>query len=423
MVVSIGPSLDKDALPKTEPGQLCMSPLDLRIIRRLSDRVNVLPVVARSDTLTDERLTAVKQTISRELTRAKLGFGVFGTPRFDEEPVPANPAVTANPPANGSMNARVSTTSSARSVRSTKSTGSSSKPHPEDEGDSDDDERRARSVIKLNQRRRSVARSTSRSRLELAEEEDKHTPMALDHADPESLAAVRFSAGYLAQNLHKSASNSNMKGNGREGSRARMSNRERLRQQFIEMMPFNVIMPEATPHRRALKAPPPLRPVSAYSADSGYPLTPVTQNGDSVEDAVTPTGARPLSEVGHGHSSENKENGILTPRHSSHEHLPYLSSGAPRDLKGVFVRRFRWGTVDVLDPTHCDFAALRTAIFSTHMKVLKTNTKEVLYEKYRTEKLLARRATRNISEEERKRLLEGTSYLLSAEFDTDALYI
>lgn len=35
------------------------------------------------------------------------------------------------------------------------------------------------------------------------------------------------------------------------------------------------------------------------------------------------------------------------------------------------------------------------------------NTKEVLYEKYRTEKLLARRATRNISEDDRKRLLEG----------------
>jgi len=72
----------------------------------------------------------------------------------------------------------------------------------------------------------------------------------------------------------------------------------------------------------------------------------------------------------------------------------------------MFVRQFRWGTVDVLDPLHCDFAALRNAILSTHLKVLKTNTKEVLYEKYRTEKLLARRATRNISDDDRKRLLE-----------------
>lgn len=40
-------------------------------------------------------------------------------------------------------------------------------------------------------------------------------------------------------------------------------------------------------------------------------------------------------------------------------------------------------------------------------QLLKLRTKEVLYEKYRTEKLLARRATKNISEDETKRLLEG----------------
>lgn len=43
----------------------------------------------------------------------------------------------------------------------------------------------------------------------------------------------------------------------------------------------------------------------------------------------------------------------------------------------------------------------------TFTQVLKTNTKEVLYEKYRTEKLLARRATRNMCDDDRKRLLEG----------------
>jgi septin family protein len=42
-------------------------------------------------------------------------------------------------------------------------------------------------------------------------------------------------------------------------------------------------------------------------------------------------------------------------------------------------------------------------------QVLKVHTREVLYEKYRTEKLLARRATRNIGPDEAKRLLEGTS--------------
>jgi len=62
--------------------------------------------------------------------------------------------------------------------------------------------------------------------------------------------------------------------------------------------------------------------------------------------------------------------------------------------------------VDVLNPSHCDFSALRTAVFSTHLNLLKIRTKEVLYEKYRTEKLLARRATANISDDQRQRLLE-----------------
>lgn len=48
------------------------------------------------------------------------------------------------------------------------------------------------------------------------------------------------------------------------------------------------------------------------------------------------------------------------------------------------------------------------------------HTKEVLYEKYRTEKLLARRATRNISDDERQRLLEGTLIPL---FATPEIYL
>lgn len=54
--------------------------------------------------------------------------------------------------------------------------------------------------------------------------------------------------------------------------------------------------------------------------------------------------------------------------------------------------------------------AVWTAVLSTHLRMLKTHTKEVLYEKYRTEKLLARRATRNIGEVEARKLLEGECF-------------
>ena len=39
--------------------------------------------------------------------------------------------------------------------------------------------------------------------------------------------------------------------------------------------------------------------------------------------------------------------------------------------------------------------------------MLKIRTKEVLYERFRTEKLLARRVTKNISEDQARKLLDG----------------
>jgi hypothetical protein len=43
-----------------DDGKLTMSPAEIRVIRRLSARVNVLPVISRADSLTDEKLHAVK---------------------------------------------------------------------------------------------------------------------------------------------------------------------------------------------------------------------------------------------------------------------------------------------------------------------------------------------------------------------------
>ncbi|CAE6448258.1 unnamed protein product [Rhizoctonia solani] len=75
--------------------------------------------------------------------------------------------------------------------------------------------------------------------------------------------------------------------------------------------------------------------------------------------------------------------------------------------RGQFTRKYRWGTIDVLDPAHCDVGVLRGVALGSHMKALKTHTREVLYERFRTEKLLARRATANITAEQRSRLLNG----------------
>ena len=209
------------------------------------------------------------------------------------------------------------------------------------EEESEEEERRPRPVIKLNPTRKLSTRSTSRSRLE-ASAEDKRAPVPLDAADPESLACVRFGAGYFARHVR----------------------------QLSEVMPFAVIMPESTGRvRRALKAPPPVRPVSgSYSMESSaYPQTPVTQNGDM---SATTADSGNASDDGHekGSATPTTVTSPITLKSPSVDHLP-SAIGPPRDLKGVFTRRFRWGTVDVLEPEHCDFAALRTAILTTHFKV------------------------------------------------------
>lgn len=431
-----------------------MDPADIRVIRRLSERVNVLPIIARADVLTDEKLAAVRKAIRRDLNDAKLSFGVFGPIKVEEVET-----------RDSGSNIDSSTTGS---IDSSHNPGSQSDEGiGAEESDDDDidtpaavtgdaihanvngetttlgtDERRARPVIKLNPKHRAPTRSTSRSRLGLSERgsdlEDKRAPIPLaELATPgaegeTTLAAVRFSAGWLAGHAPR---------------------------EMGDAMPLAVVMPE-TPaggslrvRARALKPAvvAPLRPVSAaYSVESAssrpgsvYARSPGAQSVAESQTGVfavsSPGGeATPVS-VDHGSNhivnggDEDEDRGTPTPTASvrrapsvdhfppptpthayhpnghthSHNHGPFQMHYEPRDLRGVFVRRFRWGCVDVLNPEHCDFAALRTTVLSTHLKVLKLNTKEVLYEKYRTEKLLARRATRNISEEERKRLLQG----------------
>lgn len=55
-----------------------------------------------------------------------------------------------------------------------------------------------------------------------------------------------------------------------------------------------------------------------------------------------------------------------------------------------FTRAFRWGRADAGDADHSDLAAIRDA-FVTSADWLRTSTREVVYEKFRTEKLLSAR--------------------------------
>ncbi|CED85121.1 cell division control gtp binding protein [Phaffia rhodozyma] len=51
-------------------------------------------------------------------------------------------------------------------------------------------------------------------------------------------------------------------------------------------------------------------------------------------------------------------------------------------------RSYPWGVVEVDNEDHCDFVKLRQMLIRTHMEDLRERTNLVLYERYRTEKLL-----------------------------------
>ncbi|KAG6854646.1 hypothetical protein C0991_003294 [Blastosporella zonata] len=69
-----------------------------------------------------------------------------------------------------------------------------------------------------------------------------------------------------------------------------------------------------------------------------------------------------------------------------HQYTPshYPQSLAYNLSRGKFIRSYRWGTLDVLDPIHSDFLALRAAIFH-HMDTLQKYTREYLFDKFRIE--------------------------------------
>ncbi|RWQ96089.1 putative septin AspA [Paecilomyces variotii] len=55
--------------------------------------------------------------------------------------------------------------------------------------------------------------------------------------------------------------------------------------------------------------------------------------------------------------------------------------------KKVRARQYPWGVVEVENPRHSDFLAIRSALLHSHLADLKEITHDFLYENYRTEKL------------------------------------
>ncbi|EED17612.1 septin AspA, putative [Talaromyces stipitatus ATCC 10500] len=71
--------------------------------------------------------------------------------------------------------------------------------------------------------------------------------------------------------------------------------------------------------------------------------------------------------------------------------MPFAIVGSEEVLeiggKKVRARQYPWGIVEVENPRHSDFLAIRSALLHSHLADLKEITHDFLYENYRTEKL------------------------------------
>ncbi|KAG8991355.1 hypothetical protein FRB94_014615 [Tulasnella sp. JGI-2019a] len=374
--------------PEHGDGGQRMCPAELKVMQRLANRCNVLPVIAHADTLTEERLALVRRVVRREVEEAGIGFGIFDNDIMDGSgsvkklrhgrrgsgsnatngtppPLPPlPPTVTSNAHANAGVTS----------------------------GEDTDEERPSRPVIKLRSARtggRTQERSRSRRRM-LAVEED----VLVERAD------------------------------GQDASEGSSSWPALSKADLATMLPLTIISPEESPRahkpykRRREKS-----DIAAQDEQAGgttnttqvsetsaaSDTTAASPNLNSTEPLPLTNGdnatAAELTKSPKADSVASTRTSAIRRRPSIKEYKAHIRS--PRELRGKFIRKYRWGTIDALDPTHCDFVALRTAVLGTHMRMLRNTTKEVLYENFRTEKLLARRATQSFNDAEREKMLRA----------------
>ncbi|KAK3390438.1 Septin-domain-containing protein [Podospora didyma] len=82
-----------------QPTGHSLKPLDIEVMKRLHTKVNLIPVIAKSDTLTDEEITAFKQRILADIKFHKVH--IFEGPRYeldDEETIAENNEILSKVP-------------------------------------------------------------------------------------------------------------------------------------------------------------------------------------------------------------------------------------------------------------------------------------------------------------------------------------
>jgi hypothetical protein len=339
-----------------------LSEADITIISKMSKFANVLPIIAKADTLTMARLYEVRQAIRRSLKNAKIDLGTFDI---------------------------------ASSVNRRK---------------------------KHNISRNEAVVSRNEPIEMMAAEEDQHLPRQAAGKEEVKVVRVRSRRAYSASGPRPA---SDVFGHAEESDAGHHNNASLARgnsfqsteplfsrdaeeeedenasakahEELLKLMPFSVFVPEPIQVYRKKKSQQYMRPNSAEDPDFDF----TQQNG------VPPV--PPLPRID-GTNSASAESDDAPPRES--EEIGTALSPGPYDYPHAYPlpptallpseryeRNYRWGTANVLDPDQCDFGILRSTIFGTHLEALKEST-TARYEAFRSRRLELNRQLREGSASE-----------------------
>ncbi|PWN96120.1 putative cell division control protein CDC3 [Tilletiopsis washingtonensis] len=139
-------------------------------------------------------------------------------------------------------------------------------------------------------------------------------------------------------------------------------------------------------------------------------LIPVIAKSDTLtDDEILSFKQRVLNDIAHHRIEifhapvyDNEDEETIAENEEIIRKIPFAVVGSDQEIDTADGRRVRgraypWGVIEVDNEAHCDFVKLRQMLIRSHMEELKEHTHDALYEKYRSEKLVAMGVTQDQS--------------------------
>lgn len=310
-----------------------LSEMELKILSKMSKLANVLPVIAKADTLSASQLLEVRQAVRISLKAAKIDLGVFDVASTKPKKKRSGPLKKSG------------------SVEFGDGDG-------EDLNGAADDKENVK-VIRLRSRRSYSAMEFKR--MHQANAEKGQNGHSLQHTEPLFPDEAADPDALEEQEAHD---------------------------RFMQSMPPAIFVPEPTrmhhQHQQQQQQQQQRRKKSssaskyAIGEKSPFRVPPVPAIPADLSNSSDLTDGQQYSrsEIGTAMSPEPEE---MPPTPS--QQLPHAPPASAR-----FERNYRWGSASVLDADQCDFGLLRDTILGTHAETLKDST-SLRYEAFRTERL------------------------------------